>query len=160
MQYFSAMFNHVYHSIPTDIKPSPSLVLLHYLDTFDLEITFQLRERNTTTLKEMQDNEIDVEANLFLKRSNLKEEVMENIEKEHLTSSKVKLEILVITMEEMMQNIIMTDELFFFQKLHVPIISKEEDLLTLTIILLILVTIDQKMIVLCIHLWIVMKMDL
>jgi len=64
-------------------------------------MTFQLRERNTTTLEEMQDNAIVVEANLLVKRSKLKAEEMENIEKEHLTSLKVKLNILVSTMEEM-----------------------------------------------------------
>ncbi len=67
-----------------------------------------------------------MEANLLVKRSKLKEEVRENIEKEHLTSSKVKLDISVSTMEEMMQKIIMRDKLAV-QKHHVPLIAKEEE---------------------------------
>lgn len=51
-------------------------------------------------LEEMRDNEIVVEANLLVKRSKLKEAERENIEKEHLTSLEVKLEILLSTMEE------------------------------------------------------------
>jgi hypothetical protein len=150
VQHFSARFNQVYHSMPADIKPPPGLALLHYPDAFDPEMAFQLRERNTTTLEEMQDNAIAVEANLLVKRSKLKEEERENIEKEHLTSSEVKLDILVSTMEEMMQKIIMRDELVV-QKHHVPLIAEEEEVVDPNILLLILVTIDQKMIVLCIH---------
>ena len=40
------------------------------------------------------------------------------------------------------------------------LLQKKKRLLTPTIFLLILVTIDKKMIVFCIHLWKVMKMDL
>jgi hypothetical protein len=53
MQHFSARFNQVYYSMPDDIKPPPGLGLLHYPDSFDPEMAFELRERNTTTLKEM-----------------------------------------------------------------------------------------------------------
>jgi len=109
-----------------DIKLPPGLVLLHYLDAFDLEMAFQLRERNTTTLEEMQDSAVAVEANLLVKRSKLKEAERENIEKEHLTSSEVKLNILVSTMEEMMQKIIIKDKLVV-QKHHAPLIAKEEE---------------------------------
>jgi hypothetical protein len=74
VQHFSARFNQVYNSMPADIKPPPGLALLHYPDAFDLEMAFQLRERNTTTLKEMQDSAISVEANLLIKRSKIKAE--------------------------------------------------------------------------------------
>jgi hypothetical protein len=60
--------------MPTDIRPPPGLALLHYLDAFDLEMEFQLREMETTTLKEMQDSAISVESNLLIQRSRLKEE--------------------------------------------------------------------------------------
>ena len=65
---FSARFNQVYNSMSVDIKPPPSLALLHYPDAFDPEMAFQLRERDTTTLKEMHENAISVEANLLIKR--------------------------------------------------------------------------------------------
>ena len=120
----------------------PGLALLHYSDAFDPEMAFQLRERSTTTLEEMQDSLIVVEANPLLKSSKLKEEVRENIEKEHLTSSEVKLEILVSTMQELIQKVTMRDELVI-QKHHVPLIVGR-GLLTLNIFLLIPVIINQK----------------
>jgi hypothetical protein len=125
VKHFSTRFNQVYHSIFVDIKPPPGLALLHYLDAFDPEMEFHLRKRNTTTLEEMKKSEIGVEDNLLIKKSKLKEEEKENKEKEHLTSSKVKLDILASTMKEMMQNIIMRDELFV-QKHHVPFFSQKE----------------------------------
>lgn len=66
-----------------------------------------------------------MEANLLVKRSKLKEEARENIEKEHLTYLEVKLDISVSIMEEMMQKIIMRDKLLV-QKHHVPLIAEEE----------------------------------
>jgi len=65
MQHFSAKFNQVYNSMSAAIKPPPGLALLHYPDVFDPEMEFQLRERNTTTLKEMQDSAITMEANII-----------------------------------------------------------------------------------------------
>lgn len=50
----------------------------------------------------MHNNAIDVEVNLLIRREKLKEEERENIDVEHLTSSKVKLNILVSAVEEMM----------------------------------------------------------
>ena len=50
MQHFSARFNQVYHSIPTDMRLHPGLILLHYPDAFGPEMEFQLRERDPTTL--------------------------------------------------------------------------------------------------------------
>ena len=70
---------------------------------------FQLRERDITTLEKMQDSSISIEANLLVKRLNLKTEERENTEKECLRSSEVKLDILVSTVEEIMQKITMRD---------------------------------------------------
>jgi hypothetical protein len=69
---FSARFNKVYHAMPADIRPPPGSTHLHYPDAFDPEMAFQLRERNTATLEEMQKIAVDVEANLLNKRSKLK----------------------------------------------------------------------------------------
>lgn len=74
VQKFSARFKQVYHSIPFDIKLPLGSTLLHYPDGFDLEMEFRLRERDITTFEKMQDNAIAVEANLMIKRLNLKEE--------------------------------------------------------------------------------------
>ena len=58
--------------MPTDIRPPPSLALLHYPYAFDPEMAFQLRERDTTTLEEMKNISVDVEANLLNKKEKLK----------------------------------------------------------------------------------------
>jgi hypothetical protein len=87
-------------------------------------VKFHLREKNTTTLEEMQNNAIGEEANLLIKKSKLKAEEKENTEKEHLTSSKVKLDILASTMKEMMQKIITRDDLVV-QKHHVPFFTEK-----------------------------------
>jgi hypothetical protein len=117
---FSARFNQVYHAIPADIRPPPGAAHLHYPDAFDPEMTFQLRERNTASLEEMQRIAIDVETNLLIKRSQLKDKEMEQ-----LKSSEAKLEILASTMEKMMQKINRKEELAV-QRHHVPLVSEEE----------------------------------
>jgi hypothetical protein len=76
VQKFSARFNKVYHAIPANIRPPLGSAHLHYLDAFDPEMTFQLRERNTASLEEMQNIVVDVETNLLIKRSQLKDKEM------------------------------------------------------------------------------------
>lgn len=46
---------------------------------------FQPRERNLETLEEMQNNALDVEANLLIRRAELKAEEKENIVVEQST---------------------------------------------------------------------------
>jgi hypothetical protein len=87
---------------------------------FDPEMTFQLRERNTASLEEMQSIAVDVETNLLIKRSKLKDKEMEQ-----LKSSEAKLEILASAMEKMMQKINIKDELVV-QRHHVPLISEKD----------------------------------
>ena len=96
--------------MPADIRPSPGSALLHYPGAFDLEMEFQLRESNFATLQEMQNNAINVEAHLLIRRARLKEEEMKNIDPEKSTSLEVKLDILVSAVEEMMQNITTRNE--------------------------------------------------
>ena len=71
----------------------------------------------------MQSIAIDVETNLLIKRSKLKDK-----EKEQLKSSYVKLDILASAMEEMMQRINMKDELVV-QRHHVPLILEKEKII-------------------------------
>jgi hypothetical protein len=120
VQQFSARFNEVYHSIPVDVRPPPGLAKLHFLEAFDPEVAFQLRERNTASLEEMQSIAVDVETNLLIKRSKLKDKEMEQ-----LKSSEAKLEILVSAMGEMMQKINRKDELAV-ERHHVPLISEKD----------------------------------
>ena len=87
-------------------------------------MTFQLRERNTATLEEMQKITVDVEANLLNRKANLKEEEKDRIEEEWMTSSELKLDILANTVRDMMQRISRKDELVF-QRPHVPIVPEQ-----------------------------------
>jgi len=64
-------FNIVYNSIPEDIKPSPGLALIDFPDGFDVDMEYQLRERDPKTLEEMQANAIKVEANILSKKAKL-----------------------------------------------------------------------------------------
>jgi hypothetical protein len=120
VQQFSTRFNEVYHSIPVDVRPPPGLAKLHFPEAFDPEMAFQLRERNTASLEEMQSIAVDVETNLLIKRSKLKDKEMEQ-----LKSSEAKLEILASAMEKLMQKINIKEELVV-QRHHVPLISEKD----------------------------------
>ena len=54
-----------YESIPVDVKTSPEDAKLHYVDAFDSEFTLLLRERRSTSLQNMIEDAIEVEANLL-----------------------------------------------------------------------------------------------
>jgi hypothetical protein len=62
-------FNNLYNAIPADIKPPQGLALIKLPDSFDADMSYQLRERNYTTLEDMQKSAISVEANLLAKRA-------------------------------------------------------------------------------------------
>ena len=123
IQQFSARFNKVYHAMPADISPPPGSSHLHYPDAFDPEMTFQLRERNTTTLEEMQKIAVDVEANLLDRREKLEEEEKDRTENERMTFSEVKLDVLANTVKEMMQEISRKEELVV-QRPHIPLVPE------------------------------------
>ena len=65
VQKFSRKFMKTYESIPTNVKPPPRATKLHYEDAFDNEFTLLLRERISTSLRDMMDNAIEVEVNLL-----------------------------------------------------------------------------------------------
>jgi hypothetical protein len=108
---FLARFNKVYHAMPTDIRPPLGSSHLHYPYAFNLEMEFQLRERNIATLEEMQKIVVDVEANLLRKKAKLEALMKEKIEKEQLISSEMKLDILTNIVNEVMNNISLREEL-------------------------------------------------
>jgi hypothetical protein len=122
---FSARFNKVYHAMPADIRPPPGSAHLHYPNAFDPEMTFQLRERNTATLEEMQKIAVDVEANLLNRKAKIREEDKDRTKNELMTSSEMKIDVLTNTIKEMMQKISRKDELVV-QRHHVPLISEKE----------------------------------
>jgi hypothetical protein len=69
VQDYYIRFNNLYNAIPTDIKPPQGLALIKFPDGFDADMSYQLRERNTTTLQDMQRSAISVEANLLARRA-------------------------------------------------------------------------------------------
>ena len=69
IQNFSAKFNKVYHAMPANLKPPLGCVLLHYPDSFDPELVFQIRKKDPLTLEEMQRIAVDVEFNILNKEA-------------------------------------------------------------------------------------------
>jgi len=59
-------FNVVYNAILANIKRLKQLALLKSPDGFDVDMAYQLREGDPTTLEDMQKNAISVEVNLVL----------------------------------------------------------------------------------------------
>lgn len=73
IQDYCIRFNAVYNAIP-DLKPARKSALLKFLDGFDPDMAYQLRERDLATLEEMQKIAVSVEANLNDKRARMKAE--------------------------------------------------------------------------------------
>lgn len=71
MQDYYIRFNGVYNAILDDLRPYGKSTLLKFLDGFDLYMDYQLRERDPTTLEEMQKIVVSVETNLNDKRARL-----------------------------------------------------------------------------------------
>jgi hypothetical protein len=69
VQDYCTHFNNLYNAIPANIKPPQGLALIKFPDGFDTDMSYQLRERNSTTLEDMHKSTINVEANLLAKRA-------------------------------------------------------------------------------------------
>ena len=70
VQDFSYKFKKTYDAIPTDVKPPPGAVELHYADAFSSEFTLFLRERRFVSLEDMMDDATEVEVNLSASHRN------------------------------------------------------------------------------------------
>ena len=55
----------VYNSIPEYIKPSATAAKLHYVEAFENEFAFSLRERKSVSLATMFTDALEVEANMI-----------------------------------------------------------------------------------------------
>jgi len=71
---YCARFNNVYNSIPQNLRPPPDLALIKFLDGFDFDMAYQLRERAPPSLVDMQNIVVSVEANLIAKRNRARNE--------------------------------------------------------------------------------------
>jgi hypothetical protein len=79
------------------------------IPTFDADMSYQLRERNATTLEEMQRSVISVEENLLARRARQRVEKRVTIKEEPSTPSlDAKLDSLARAMEKMMERLTMT----------------------------------------------------
>lgn len=68
VQDYYTRFNNIYNAIPTNIKPPLDIELIKFPGGFDIDMSYQLRERNPETLEQMQSNVVSVEANLLAKK--------------------------------------------------------------------------------------------
>jgi hypothetical protein len=95
-----------------EIKPPQGLALIKFPDGFDADMSYQLRERNSTTLEDMQKSAISVEANLLAKRARQRSERRVTIKEEPSTSnSDSKLDSLARAMERMMERLTVSEEI-------------------------------------------------
>jgi hypothetical protein len=60
VQEFSTIFMKVYKSIPDQVNPPPGASQLHYVDAFESEFAFLLREIRSTSLTYMMNDSIEV----------------------------------------------------------------------------------------------------
>ena len=90
------------------MKPPLGLALAKFPEGFDLDMAYQLRERDLLTLEYMQRGAISVEANLIEKRARLKSEKRVTYKYETMastSSSDAKIDNLVRVMERMLEKI-------------------------------------------------------
>jgi hypothetical protein len=87
VQDYCTHFNNLYNAIPAEIKPPQGLALIKFPDGFDADMSYQLRERNSTTLEDMKKSAIIVEANLLAKRARQRSERRVTIKEEPSTST-------------------------------------------------------------------------
>lgn len=82
MEEYYDRLNKVYNEITSSIKPPLGLGLIHFPEGFDVDMAYQLRERDPTTLEEIKANALKVEANLLAKKEKLKAERRATIKEE------------------------------------------------------------------------------
>ena len=91
----------MYNALPLDLKPPQGSALNKFLEGFDPEMAYQLRERDPLTLEDMKKGALSVEVNLMEKRERMKNEKRDSFREESTPStSSSKMEKM---MEEMMK---------------------------------------------------------
>lgn len=104
-QDFSKIFNKVYNYIPAHIKPPPGSSQLHYVEAFDNDFSNLLREREYASLADMKNDVVKFEVNMVAtKRSTMGKAILKEEEK-HFSSSEVKFDTMMNTMERLMNRI-------------------------------------------------------
>jgi hypothetical protein len=72
MDEFNKKFNDLVKSLPTTIKPPDASILIHYMEAFEGEIRYQLRDKDPQTLKDAQNFAVRIDKNMQdARRSNI-----------------------------------------------------------------------------------------
>jgi len=90
--------------MPVDLRPPPGLALIKFPDGFDTDMAFQLRERNTLTLEDMQSVAVSVEDNMLAKRARVRNKWRTPL-KEEASPLDLKMDALCKGMEKLMDRI-------------------------------------------------------
>ena len=109
VQDYYVRFNTVYNAIPADIKPPMGLALIKFPNGFNADMAYQLRERDPTTLEDMQKNAMSVEENMMTKKARMKTEKKVTI-KEEASSLDVKEDNLLWKIENMFDRSTVADK--------------------------------------------------
>jgi hypothetical protein len=110
VQDYCTRFNNLYNVILANIKPPQGLALIKFSAGFNADMSYQLRERNSTTLEDMQKSAISVEANLLAKKAQHRTKRRVTIKEEPSTSSSdEKIDCLARVVERMMERLTVTE---------------------------------------------------
>ena len=104
VQGYCTRFNSIYNAISVNLRPPHDLALIKFPDGFDIDMAYQLRERNPPTLEEMQSVVVSVEANLLAKGVRVRNEKRGTV-KDESSPSDIKIDILAKSMERLMDRI-------------------------------------------------------
>jgi len=74
VQDYCIRFNSIYNAIPDHLRPPMGLAMMNFLDGFDANKAYQLRERESATMEDMQKIAVSVEENLLAKRARARAE--------------------------------------------------------------------------------------
>ena len=107
----------VYNSILEDIKPSTATAKLHYVGAFDNDFAFSLRERKSVTLVAMFTDALEVEANMMASGKMKHRDIDRRKKEENLPSTSssttdIKFEMMLKTMEKLMDKLTMDNRAF------------------------------------------------
>ena len=64
MEEFNKRFNDLVKILPTIIKPQEASLLIYYIQAFEGEIKYQIRDKELTNLKDAQDKAIKIDKNM------------------------------------------------------------------------------------------------
>jgi hypothetical protein len=64
MDGFNKRFNDLVKSLPTNIKPSDTAILIYYMESFEGEMRYQLRDKDPQTLKDAQVMAVRIDKNM------------------------------------------------------------------------------------------------